>query len=63
MAKSDKLHTLRNVLVILTVLLMIAVVVFQWLEIDKFEIQDHMANTIKGLFNSADTSQVAPPAP
>lgn len=63
MAKSDKLHTLRNVLVILTVLLMIAVVVFQWLEIDKFEIQDHMASTIKGLFSSADTSQVAPPAP
>ena len=50
MAKDSVLHTVRNVLVIVSFLLMIAVVLFQWLEIDKYQIQDHMVNTVKSLF-------------
>ena len=63
MAKNPKvLHTVRNVLVILSFLLMIAVVVFQWCEIQKFEIQDHMGETLKSLFVSAEAPAPAPVA-
>ena len=60
--KTDKINTLRNILVIATTVLMILVVVFQWLEIDKFGIQDHMTKTLKGLFVSEAPPAEAAPA-
>jgi len=64
MAKNPNvLHTVRNILVILSFLMMVAVVVFQWCEIQKFEIQDHMGKTLKALFVSDEVPQPAAPAP
>ena len=51
MAKNKTfIHTFRNVLVILSTLLMIAVVVFQCLEISEYGIWQHIQDTIKAQF-------------
>lgn len=58
MAKNKTfIHTLRNILVILSTLLMIAVVVFQCLEISEYGIWQHIQDTLKAQFQPA-----APPA-
>lgn len=58
MAKNKTfIHTLRNILVILSTLLMIAVVVFQCLEISEYGIWQHIQDTLKAQFQTA-----APPA-
>lgn len=63
MAKSKKwIHTLRNTLVILSTVLMIAVVVFQCMEITTYGIWDHVKTTLKSLFQSAP-APAAPAAP
>lgn len=70
MAKSNTIHTVRDTLVILSFLLMIAIVVFQWMEIDKFQIQSHIGESLKSIFVSdapaapaAPAAPTAPPAP
>lgn len=63
MIKDATLHTLRSWLVIVSFVLMIAVVIFQWFEIDKYQIQDHMVKTIKSLFVSDEPAAPAAPAP
>ena len=50
--KSKTYSVLVSVLVILSFVLVVAVVCFQWLEIDKYEIQDHIKDSIMELFSS-----------
>jgi len=57
---ADKSQTIRNVLVILTAVLMITVTVLQWMEIEQYNIKDHIVTTIKELFVPAE--QPAAPA-
>lgn len=58
MAKNNtSIHTFRNILVILSTVLMIAVVVFQCLEISEYGIWQHIQDTIKAQFQPE-----APPA-
>ena len=69
MAKSKNwIHTLRNTLVILSTVLMIAVVVFQCMEITTYGIWDHVKTTLKSIFQpapapAAPTAPAAPAAP
>lgn len=60
MSKID-VHKLRNILVIISTVLMVALVVFQWIEIKEYNIQDHMWERIAGLFKS--DAPAAPAAP
>lgn len=60
--KGAWVHILRDCLVILSTILMIAMVVLQWQEITTYNIKDHMAATIKKLFESEAPAQ-APAAP
>ena len=57
MAKKFDPHTLRNWMVIVSAVLMLALVIFQWLEIKEYNIQGQMWPRIKALFVSD-----APPA-
>ena len=60
--KDQTLHTVRNWLVIVSFVLMILVVVFQYLEIDKYQIQTHMCDTIKSWFVAEEPAAPAAPA-
>ena len=68
MAKNKKfLHTFRNVLVIVSTVLMIAVLVLQCLEINEYNIWDHIQSTLKAQFQpepvpAAPAASPAPPA-
>ncbi len=63
MAKNKKfLHTFRNVLVIVSTVLMIAVLVLQCLEINEYNIWDHIQSTLKAQFQP-EPAPAAPPAP
>ena len=53
------IHTLRNILVIVATVLMIAVLVFQWLEISEYGIWPHIQTTVKSWFQP----EPAPAAP
>lgn len=55
-------HTLRNILVILATVLMIAVLAFQWLEIQEYGLWPHIETTVKSLFQPEPVS-AAPAAP
>lgn len=60
MAKhKNGIHIFRDILVILTTLLMISVVVFQCMEITTYGIWDHVKVTLKSIFQPAP----APEAP
>ena len=61
MAKDQTLHTVRNWLVIVSFVLMILVLVFQYMEIDKYQLQSHMGKTIKSWFVAEEPA--APAAP
>ena len=66
MAKPSKaLHIVRDILVILTTLMMIATLVFQCCEISTYQIGDHIQSTlfdpIKAMFNG-DSAESAPAA-
>ena len=47
---------LRDCLVILSTILMIAMTILQWQEISVYNIKDHMWKTIKGWFVSEQTA-------
>ena len=59
--KKNLVHTLRNILVILATVLMIAVLAFQWLEIQEYGLWPHIESTVKSLFQPEPVS--APAAP
>ena len=50
--KTKDYSVLFSVLVILSFVLVVTMVCLQWLEIDKYRIQNHMKDTIIGLFDS-----------
>ena len=64
MAKhKNGIHIFRNILVILTTLLMISVVVFQCMEITTYGIWDHVKVTLKSIFQPVpEPAQPAQPA-
>ena len=63
MAKNSKwVHTLRNTLLLLSTMLMIAVVVFQSLEIKYYEIWPHIKATIIELFHPEAASTPTQPS-
>ena len=64
MAKhKNGIHIFRDILVILTTLLMISVVVFQCMEITTYGIWDHVKVTLKSIFQPApEPAQPAQPA-
>ena len=72
MAKhKNGIHIFRDILVILTTLLMISVVVFQCMEITTYGIWDHVKVTLKSIFQpvhepaqpAAPAGEAAPAAP
>ncbi len=63
MADTKKLSKVRDLLVVLTAVLMVLVVVFQWLEIQKFELQDVIGTRLKSLFVSAESAAPVEAAP
>ena len=56
------IHTLRNVLVILSTVLMIAVLALQYLEVKEYGIGPYMWNTIKSMFQP-EPAPAVPAAP
>ena len=64
MAKhKNGIHIFRDILVILTTLLMISLVVFQCMEITTYGIWDHVKVTLKSIFQPVpDPAQPAAPA-
>ena len=63
MAKNKNfIHTFRNILVIVSTVLMIAVLVFQWLEISEYGIWPHIQTTVKSWFQP-EPAPAAPAAP
>ena len=58
--KESTLHLVRSVLVILAFILMLAVVVFQCFEIDKYGIADDMTSRLKGMFASSSSNDQQP---
>lgn len=61
MANAKMMRKIRDILIMVTAGLMILVVVFQCLEIQKFELMDVIKTRIGALFSSS--SQDAPAAP
>ena len=59
--KTKDYGVLFSVLVILSFVLVVAVVCFQWFEIDKYRIQNHIKDSIMELFSS-DAGAVSAPA-
>jgi hypothetical protein len=63
MAKKNAwVPVLRDCLVILSTILMIAMTILQWQEITVYNIKDHMWKTIKGWFVSEQAAAPAVPA-
>lgn len=63
MAKNKNfIHTFRNILVILSTVLMIAVVVLQCLEITEYGIWQHIEKTVKSQFQPEPVVPAAPAA-
>ena len=60
---ADKSQNIRNILVILTAVLMLTVTILQWMEIEHYRIKDHIFSTIKGWFVSSEVAPAAAPAP
>ena len=56
------IHTVRNILVIISTVLMIAVVVFQCLEINEYGIWQHIQDTITKQFQPEPAAAPAAPA-
>ena len=64
MAKNKNfLHTFRNVLVIVSTVLMIAVLVLQCLEINEYNIWDHIQSTLKAQFQPEPVPAASPAPP
>ena len=55
-------HTFRNILVVLSTVLLVAVLVLQWLEIQEYGIWPHIENTVKSLFQP-EPAAAAPAVP
>ncbi|MPN02795.1 hypothetical protein SDC9_150012 [bioreactor metagenome] len=62
MANANTLTKVRDILIALTMVLMILVVVFQTLEIQKFELMDIIKTRITAIFGSGQSATAEPAA-
>jgi hypothetical protein len=53
--RTDYMAFTRNITVVLAFVLMIAVAVFQWIEIQEYDIQDNMFERLGNMFSSEET--------
>ena len=59
--RTDYMVFIRNITVVLAFVLMIAVSVFQWLEIQEYNIQDDMFERIGNMFKSEEVEEDSAP--
>lgn len=60
--RTDYMAFTRNITVVLAFVLMIAVAVFQWIEIQEYDIQDNMFERLGNMFSSEEAVADSEPA-
>ena len=57
--RTDYMAFTKNIAIVLAFVLMIAVPLFQWLEIQEYDIQDDMFERLANIFESEETSRTS----